>query len=167
MVMGSAVLGAVATLAAGRQPGTVLGLFIVVGTVVAALLVRPWAGRMVIPAPALCYVVAALVTGIVANRSADLSKTALAVGATQWIANGFFAMVLATVLAIALTAIRWFIWRRGRPAPRPAPRTPGGRRRASRTGPESYGPYPGGLPGGNQGWGDPDRPGPYNFSSGA
>jgi hypothetical protein len=96
-------------------PGFLLGFFVVAGTVTAALAVRPRAGRMIFPVPVLSYLVAALLSGIVFDRSADSSKTALAIGAAQWIADGFFAMALATALAVVITATRWFLWRRGRP----------------------------------------------------
>ena len=86
------------------QPGEVLGGFIVAGTVAAALAVRPNAGRLIFPVPALSYLFAALVAGMVYNRSS--SKTELVIGATQWIADGFFLMALATVLAIVLTMVR-------------------------------------------------------------
>ena len=100
---------------ARSEPGFLLGLFVVAGTVAAALAVRPRAGRMIFPVPVLSYLVAALLSGIVFDRSADSSKTALAIGAAQWIADGFFAMALATALAVVITATRWFAWRRGRP----------------------------------------------------
>jgi len=45
-------------------------------------------------------------------------KTALAIGAAQWVANGFFAMTLATVLAVAIITTRWYLWRRDRPSAR-------------------------------------------------
>ena len=99
-------------------PGPLLGLFVVVGAVAAALAVRPRAGRMIFPVPVLSYMVAALLSGVVYDRSADSSKTALAIAAAQWIANGFFAMALATVLAVVIISVRWYLWRRGRPATR-------------------------------------------------
>jgi len=99
-------------------PGFLLGLLVVAGTVAAALAVRPRAGRMIFPVPALAYLVAALISGIVFNRSAASSKAALAIGAAQWVAGGFFAMVLATVLAVAIITARWYLWRRGRPVSR-------------------------------------------------
>jgi hypothetical protein len=115
-------------------PGFLLGLFVVAGTVAASLAVRPRAGRMIFPVPVLSYLVAALLSGIVFDRSAGSSKTALAIGAAQWIADGFFAMALATVLVVVITATRWFLWRRRRPTTgdpgRPIP--PAG---AARTGP--------------------------------
>ena len=132
IIAGSAVLGAGATIATRAQPGPVLGGCIVAGTVAAALTVRPRAGRLIFPAPALFYLIAALVAGIVYNRST--SKTELALGATQWIADGFFLMALATVLAIVIITSRWYLGRpggRGRPAPdRPGP-ADGTSRRAS------------------------------------
>jgi hypothetical protein len=93
-------------------PGFVLGVFVIIGTVAAALAVRPRAGRVIVPVPVLSYLVAALASGIIYNRSSDSSKAALAIGAAQWIASGFFAMAIATVLAVGLVTLRWYLWRR-------------------------------------------------------
>ena len=101
---------------ARSAPGSLLGFFVVVGTVAAALAIRPRAGRMIFPVPVLSYLVAALLSGAVFDRSG--SKTVLAIDAAQWIASGFFAMALATVLAVVIITARWFLWRRGRPATR-------------------------------------------------
>jgi hypothetical protein len=114
----SAALGTIATMVTRSAPGPLLGLFVIAGTVAAALAVRPRMGRTILPVPVLAYLVGALISGIVFNRSAGSSGTALAIGAAQWIANGFFAMVLATVLAVTITAARWYLWRRSRPASR-------------------------------------------------
>ena len=104
-------------------PGVLLGLFVVAGTVAAALAVRPTTGRMLLPVPVLSYLVAALISGVIHDPTLVSSKTQLAVDAAQWIADGFFAMALATALAVVITAARWYLWRRRRPAPR-APRWP-------------------------------------------
>ena len=134
---------------ARSAPGFLLGLFVVAGTVAAALAVRPRTGWMIFPVPVLSYLVAALTSGVVFDRSVDSSKTALAVDAAQWVADGFFAMALATVLAVVIIAVRWFLWRRSRPTPRdpgwPAAamallgrasgRSPGRRTRQDRNGP--------------------------------
>ena len=40
-------------------------------------------------------------------QSNDGSKAAVAINATQWIADGFVAMAAATLLAMVITAIRW------------------------------------------------------------
>jgi hypothetical protein len=130
LIVASTAIGAIATMATGRAPGFMLGVFVVIGTVVAALAVRPRAGRLFFPVPVLAYLVAALIAGIIYNRSDDASKTAVAIGAAQWIANGFVAMAFATAAAVVLIAVRWFFWRRGRkggPA-RPGPVGGPGRR---------------------------------------
>jgi hypothetical protein len=112
LIAAAATVGAIATMVTRNAPGFTLGVSVVVGTVAAALAVRPRAGRMILPAPVLSYLVAALVTGVIYNRSADSSKAALAIGAAQWIASGFVAMATATALAIVLITIRWYLWRR-------------------------------------------------------
>jgi len=119
IIVASAAAGTIATMVTRNAPGSLLGLCVLAGTVVAALAVRPRAGRLIFPVPVLSYLVGALVSGYVYNRSTGTSRTALAIGAAQWIADGFFAMVLATVAAIAITTARWLLWRRRRPVPAP------------------------------------------------
>jgi hypothetical protein len=185
IIIASAAVGAVATVATRTDPGRLLGVCVVAGTVVAALAVRPSAGRLIFPVPSLFYLIAALAAGIAHDRSADSSRTALAISATQWIADGFFAMALATVLAIVLTAVRWYIWRRRRRAaaaagwPQDDTGEVGGR--ADRLASSGWN-DPGQRPAGPQGFARPDQrsgrgpdprtgpppgSGPYNFSSGA
>lgn len=161
IIAASAAVGAAATIAMRAQPGRVLGACIVIGTLAAALTVRPRAGRMIYPVPALSYLIAAFIAGIVYNRSA--SKTELIIGAAQWIANGFFLMALATVLAIALTVVRWYLGDRGgrgQAAPDwslaedgTSRRAPSGRDEFGATGDRSD-------PRGPGGWNDPGPPGP-------
>src|SRR5207248_11655246 len=115
IIVSSAAVGTIATMVSRSTPGFLLGFFVTAGTVAAALAVRPSAGRTIVPVPALAYLVAALISGVVFNRSAATSKAALAIGAAQWVADGFFAMVLATLLAITITVARWYLWRRSRP----------------------------------------------------
>jgi hypothetical protein len=175
LVVASTALGAIVTTVAGKIPGGLLGTFVVIGTIAAALAVRPGAGRMILPVPVLSYLVAALVSGVIYNRGTGASNTALAIGAAQWIANGFFPMALATALAIVIIIIRWFLWRRHRsvtPSPawsvpavgpvRGPPRPP-----VSRDTPADSG-YPAGYRdpgavrdgGGTSGWNRPPSPGP-------
>jgi hypothetical protein len=85
----------------------VLGVCLVAGTVAGALAVRPRTGYLILPVPAIAYLIAALIAGLIYNRSNDGSSTFLAVNGTQWIASGFIAMAVATGLAIVITAIRW------------------------------------------------------------
>ena len=160
VIVACAAAGAIATMVTRNAPGPLLGLSVVVGAVAAALAVRPRGGRMIFPVPVLSYMVAALLSGVVYNRSADSSKTALAIAAAQWIANGFFAMALATVLAVVIISVRWYLWRRGRPTTRdpgwPVPpagpartgptRTDLGRTGPRRAGTIQPGPGPDGAP---------------------
>ena len=116
-MIGGAALGALVTVLTRTEPGNVMAVFLVAGTVAAALAVRARAVYLIIPVPALAYVVAATIAGLIHDRATDTSLTALAVSATQWIASGFLAMTAATTLAIALTAARWPKKRRGPPRP--------------------------------------------------
>jgi hypothetical protein len=176
-------------MATGSAPGSALGLFVVVGTVAAALAVRPRAGRMIFPVPVLSYLVATLISGYIYNRATGSSTTALAIGAAQWIASGFAAMAMATIAAVVLVTVRWYLWHRNRgarrysgrpaPAPAPAPRPgranladpvyPAGNRAPDGPGTGSTGAWPDqGPPGPGRGRPGAHRAsGPYNFSSGA
>jgi hypothetical protein len=126
IVMGAAALGALITMLAGSEPGPVLGVFLVAGTVAAALAVRPRAVFLLIPMPALAYVVAGPAAGLIHDQATDTSRTALAVSAAQWIASGFIAMIIATVVAIAITIARWPWKRRGLRGPGSPPPARGG-----------------------------------------
>jgi hypothetical protein len=175
LIVGSTAIGAIVTMATRSAPGFMLGVFLVIGTVAAGLAVRPTAGRLILPVPVLSYLVAALITGVIYNRSGDSSKAALAIGAAQWMANGFLAMASATVLAIGLIAVRWYLWRRNRrdvrnpgwpvPAAGAAGRPPAGRETfADPSYPASYGDpgtaSDGGGTGGAGAWTDRGPPGP-------
>ena len=197
LIVAGTAIGAIATMVTASAPGFLLGALVVIGTVAAALAVRPGAGRMIFPVPVLCYLVAALLTGVIYNHSADSSKTALAIGAAQWVASGFLAMATATILAVVLVTIRWYLWHRRRGAGRDsgwqvpatggrAPQPPSGRETFADATYPSY-TNPGRVSYGrdNGARNDPERPGagtpdrgrrrpgpqpgsgPYNFSSGA
>jgi hypothetical protein len=114
VVIGCAALGLLVTVLARADPGTLLGASVVAGTAAATLAVRPRSVYVIIPVPALAYVVAATIAGLIHDRANDGSLTGLAVHAAQWIAAGFLAMSVATLLAIVATAVRWP--RRGRGA---------------------------------------------------
>jgi hypothetical protein len=107
VVIGSVAIGALLTALTGRSPGIVLSVCLVAGTVAGAFAVRPRTGYLIIPVPALAYLVAALITGLIYDRSNDGSGTFLAVNGTQWIASGFIAMAVATGLAIVIMVVRW------------------------------------------------------------
>ena len=91
----------------GSEPGFLLATGLILGTMCGAAAVRPGAAYLIIPVPALTYVVAAIAAGLIHDHAIDTSRTALAVGLTQWVAGGFLIMITATLLAIAIAAIRW------------------------------------------------------------
>jgi hypothetical protein len=100
------------TVLAGSGPGITLGLFTVAGTVAAALAVQPRSAHLIVPVPALAYVVMATIAGLIHDQAAQSSSTALAVNLAQWVASGFVAIIIATAAAIGIAILR-------------RPRTPG------------------------------------------
>jgi hypothetical protein len=140
MVIGFASAGALGTILTGGQPGVLLGVFLLAGTLAAGLAVRQNATHLVIPVPALAYPLAALAAGFAGNPGGS-SKAALAIGAVQWVAHGFLPMLAATVVAVGIAVARG---RRTEPSParsrgqRPA-RPAAGSRDGSR--PESTSPF--------------------------
>lgn len=107
LVIAGALIGLIGTVLTGSEPGLLLGAGLILGTVCGTVAVQPRAAFLIIPVPALAYVVAAVMAGLVHDHALDTSRTALLVSLTQWIAGGFLAMVTATLLAIAIAAIRW------------------------------------------------------------
>ena len=91
------------SLVTGRGPGLLLNVFLLAGTVAAVLCVRPRAVYLVIPVPAVAYLIAAMITGLVSDRVAGSSRTAVLISAAQWVAAGFLAMTVATLLVVAVT----------------------------------------------------------------
>ncbi len=107
VIVVAVLVGTVITVLAGSDPGLILGGFLIAGTVLGALVVRPGGGYLLFPVPAVAYVVAAVTAGLIHDRTVDASYTGLALSAVQWIASGFIAMSVATALAIAIAALRW------------------------------------------------------------
>ena len=99
-----------------------LGIFLLAGTAAGGLAVHPRAAYLIIPVPALAYLAAAILAGLIHDHAADTSHVALAVSAARGSPGGFFMMAAATVLAIAVATVRWAVqrwgWAQGRPLPR-------------------------------------------------
>jgi hypothetical protein len=106
--------GCIVTVLSGAEPGAALGVLVAGGTIVGATVVRARSAYLVIPIPAPAYAVAAVTAGLVHDRAADTSRTALALHVVQWLASGFIAMATATALAAAIAAIRWAASRHAR-----------------------------------------------------
>jgi hypothetical protein len=130
-----ALVGVIFTLVAGQEPGTLLGVFLILGSIAAALGIRRGKVYLLFPAPALAFFVAAIVTGKVHDAKLGSSTAGLGAGFTQWVAGIFFPAVIATILVLLIGGGRWVLGRQlitgqsplsggGRPAPgkaRPAP----------------------------------------------
>jgi hypothetical protein len=112
-VLAAALLGLAVTVAGHRDPGRVLGVFVIAGTVAAGTGVRARSAYAIIPVPALAYAAAAAIAGFIHDRAIDTSRTALALSAVQWVAAGFIAMIAATALAVVLTVARWLLSMQG------------------------------------------------------
>ena len=106
LVILSAGLGLVVTGLTGHEPGLVLAVFLVTGTMAAGLLVRRGSVHLLIPVPALTYLASAITAGLWHDPAADASAATLAVSVLQWIASGFVGMCAATLIALLATAFR-------------------------------------------------------------
>jgi len=107
LVASAAGLGAVVTVLSRSDPGFLLGLLVVIGTLAACLAVSPRRAYLIIPAPSLAYLAAAILAGLIHDRAADTSRTLLAINAARWVASGFLAMAAATALAAVIAGLRW------------------------------------------------------------
>jgi hypothetical protein len=70
-VIASAGVGALLTALSGGQPGTLIGVFLIAGTLLAGILVTADTVHLVIPVPALAYMAAASQAGKYANGVLD------------------------------------------------------------------------------------------------
>jgi hypothetical protein len=133
IVAAATLLGVIATILLKKDPGTLLGGFILVGTVIAGFAVRYNVVYGLIPVPALAYVIGAMVPGYIHERAVITGHLELAAHAAEWIGFGFLSMIAGTIAAIVVTigrygwARRSMLTARGRAAPpsdRPRPPVP-------------------------------------------
>lgn len=103
---GAAVLGALATLVTGNGPGGLLANLILLGAVVAALGIERRSLYLLVPMPALTYLVLAVVTGAIHDSGSDTSTTQFGLNFLQWIGNGFLSLFAATVLVLLVFGAR-------------------------------------------------------------
>lgn len=109
IITAGAAVGAFATMLAGTEPGTVLGVVLIAGALAGAFAVHPRAAYRLVPVPAIAGFAAALLAGVVHDRAADSSRTVLAVNALGWMAGGFAAMAAATVATFVIVVAR-YVW---------------------------------------------------------
>jgi hypothetical protein len=111
IVAAATLLGMIVTIVLKQDPGSVLGIVILVGTVIAAFAVRYNAAYSLIPAPALAYVIGAMIPGYIHERSVITGHLELAAHAAEWVGFGFLWMVVGTIVAVIL-AIGRYVWGR-------------------------------------------------------
>ena len=134
VLVACALLGVIFTLVAGQEPGGLLGFFIIVGTIAAALGIQRGKVYLLFPAPALAFFVAAIVTGKVHDAKLGSSTAGLGAGLTQWVAGIFFPAVVATIVVLLVGAGRWLLGRQLVTSQSPlSPGLPSPRQRAPRT----------------------------------
>jgi hypothetical protein len=111
VVAASALIGILLSLAAGKDPGLLLGFFIIVGSIVAVLGIRRDSVYLVFPIPALTLFVSAIVVGKVHDAKLSSSTAGLGAAFLQWIASIFDPAVAATVLVALIGGGRWLLGR--------------------------------------------------------
>jgi hypothetical protein len=109
VLAGATLIGVVATLVAGKEPGDLLGLFVIVGSLAAVLGVRRGAAHLFFPLPALAFFVAAVAAGVIHDRHIALSKAGLVATFPQWVAGIFWPAVVATILVLLAGGARWLL----------------------------------------------------------
>jgi hypothetical protein len=109
LLAGATVAGVLLTLIAGQEPGLLLGFFVIVGTLAAVGGIRRSAAYLLFPMPAIAFLVAAVLTGIVHDSRMTSSTAGLATSFLQWIAGIFVPMVTATVIAVLIGGVRWVL----------------------------------------------------------
>ena len=111
VLVAGTLLGIILTLIAGQEPGGLLGFFIIMGTIAAALGIHRGKVYLLFPAPALAFFVAAIVTGKVHDAKLGSSTAGLGAGFTQWVAGIFFPAVVATIAVLLVGGGRWLLGR--------------------------------------------------------
>jgi hypothetical protein len=148
VLTGATLIGAVLTVIAGTEPGNLLAIFVIVGSLAAVLGVRRGAVYLFFPVPALAFFVAAAATGIVHDRELASSTAGLGASFAQWVAGIFWPAVVATILVLLVGGGRWLLQRplvmgrsplsAGRPVPRDARTSQGFRRPANSRADDSF-----------------------------
>jgi hypothetical protein len=106
---GAVLLGTILTLAMGQDPGFLLGLFLILGSVAAAVAVRSGAVHTFIPLPALAYLVAAILTGMVHDSGSPNSSRQFVLNFLTWIGGSFVAVTASTILVVLIALTRWLL----------------------------------------------------------
>jgi hypothetical protein len=136
---GTVVAGTILTVVMGQEPGFLLGLFLILGSVAATATVRRGGVHKFIPLPALAYLIAATFTGLAHDSGSLNSSRQFVVDFLTWIGGSFVAVCASTILVVLIALTRWLLSGRlvsgqlpltgsQRTPPRPTGRDPRGNR---------------------------------------
>jgi hypothetical protein len=106
---GIMALGTILTVVMGQDPGFLLGLFLILGSVAATAAVRRGAAHKFIPLPALAYLVAATVTGMAHDPESLNSTRQFLLDFLTWIGGAFVAVTASTILVVLIALSRWLL----------------------------------------------------------
>jgi hypothetical protein len=129
------LIGMIATIVMGQEPGFLLGFCLVIGSVAAAVTVRRGRSYAFIPLPALAYLITSTLAGIVHDSSALTSSKEYLVNFLVWIGGSFVAVTASTVLVVLIALVRWLLGSQLVSGQLPA---------AGRAGPDRAAPWPSG-----------------------
>ena len=102
-----ALVGLIGTIVIGHDPGFLIGVCLVVGSVVAAIGAQRRTVHKLIPLPALSYLVISTAAGTANDWSNLNDSKEFATSFLTWIGGGFVGVVAATVLVVLITFVRW------------------------------------------------------------
>lgn len=105
VVIAITAVGALLNGLAGGEPGLILDLSLIIGTLVAGVFVEDRLVWLLIPVPGLVFPVMAFAAGTIGERGASSSHTGT-YAVAKWVSNGFIAMATATLLAGLVTVVR-------------------------------------------------------------
>lgn len=111
VLFGAALLGLIGTVLIGHDPGFLIGFFLLIGSVAAAIGAQRRVYQL-IPLPALSYFVVTTIAGYMHDRSVLNGAKEWATNFLTWIGSAFLALVWATVLVAVIAIARWVIDRR-------------------------------------------------------
>ena len=106
---GTVLAGTILTIVMGQEPGFLLGLFLILGSVAATAMVRRGGAHKFIPLPALAYLVAATFTGMAHDSGSLNSSRQFVLDFLTWIGGSFVAVTASTILVVLIALTRWLL----------------------------------------------------------
>jgi hypothetical protein len=111
VLLGAALLGLIGTVVIGHDPGFLIGLLLIVGSVVAATGARR-AVHQLIPLPALCYIVVTFAAGYLHDQANLTTSKEFYTSFLSWVGSAFFSLAWATILVVVIAFGRWLMSKR-------------------------------------------------------